>query len=254
MSIQNFCHKQGENIWHSISHHVLVTRYIGGSIILIGHPVYTFLQSIHLFLSFCNFFWLRAMVLAGVHFHIKHDLPIFLWGRAVTVRTASWTALSGFILCIQKNLHVSIVDGGWGGYSSSPPFFASPLLLFMGSSTQELLRPAGGGKDCSPSSQLLLLLCGGGSCSTKWDDIVRWLEELRPRSWDCLRFSGVNTKNFSKISANFIKDFQFISEYIHMELKNFLMRVKEESDNNAGWNSTLKNPRSQHLVPSFHDK
>ena len=73
------------------------------------HPVYTFLQSIHLFLSFYKF-WLRAMVLAGVHLHIKHELPIFLWGRAVAVKTASGTALSGFMLCIQKNLlHVPTV-------------------------------------------------------------------------------------------------------------------------------------------------
>ena len=132
------------------------------------------------------------MVLAGVHFHIKHDPPILLWGRAVTVRAASWAALSGFMLCVQKNLlHVPIEEGT----RSSPPFFplllSRPLLLFMGSATQELLRPAGGGRDCSPSSQLLL--CRDGSCSTKWDDVVRWLEERRPRSKDRLRFSSSNT-------------------------------------------------------------
>ena len=80
------------------------------------------------------------------------------------------------------------------GTCSSSPFFplplSLPLLLFMGSSTQELLRPAGGGRDCSPSSQLLLLLCKGGGCSTKWDDIVRRLEDLRPLTKDRLRFSG----------------------------------------------------------------
>ena len=43
-------------------------------------------------------------------------------GRAVVVRTASWTALSGFMLCIQKNLlHVPAVDGGRGGYVLQPP-------------------------------------------------------------------------------------------------------------------------------------
>ena len=81
------------------------------------------------------------------------------------------------------------------GTCSSPPFFplplSLPLLLFMGSSTQELLRPAGGGRDCSPSSQLLLLLCKGGGCSTKWDDIVRKLEDLRPLTKDRLRFTHI---------------------------------------------------------------
>ena len=70
------------------------------------------------------------------------------------------------------------------GTCSSPPFFplplSLPLLLFMGSSTQELLRPAGSGRDCSPFSQLLL--CGGSGCSTKWDDVVRWLKSCSPEA------------------------------------------------------------------------
>ena len=106
-------------------------------------------------------------------------------GRAVAVRTASWTALSGFMLCIQKNLlHVPAMDGVWEGTCSSPPFFplplSLPLLLFTGSSTQELLRPAGSGRDCSPLSQLLL--CRGSGCSTKWGDIVRRLKSCSPES------------------------------------------------------------------------
>ena len=77
---------------------------------------------------------------------------------------------------------------------SSPPFFplplSLPLLLFTGSSTQELLRLAGSGRDCSPFSQLL---CRGSGCSTKWNNIVRQLEELQPWRKELLQFSGSNT-------------------------------------------------------------
>ena len=37
------------------------------------------------------------------------------------------------------------------------------------------------------------------------------------------------------------------------ELKSFLMKVKEKSEK-AAWNSTFKNLRSWHLVPSLHGK
>ena len=37
------------------------------------------------------------------------------------------------------------------------------------------------------------------------------------------------------------------------ELKNFLMKVKEESEK-AGYNSTFSKLRSSHPVPSLHDK
>ena len=61
-----------------------------------------------------------------------------------------------------------------------------------------------------------------------------------------------------KIARRNTKDFRYVDDTTLIaeseeELKSFLMRKKEESGK-AGLNSTFKNLRSWHVVPSLHGK
>ena len=62
-----------------------------------------------------------------------------------------------------------------------------------------------------------------------------------------IKITGRNTNNFK-----YTDDTTLMAES-EEELKNLLMRVKEENKK-AGLNSTFKKLRSWHPVPSLHDK
>lgn len=55
------------------------------------------------------------------------------------MRAASGAALSGLMLCVQKDLlHVSIVDGGGGGDVLQPPILPTAILIAIAAVHREL--------------------------------------------------------------------------------------------------------------------
>ena len=69
------------------------------------------------------------------------------------------------------------------------------------------------------------------------------LDELQAR----IKIAGKNINNL-----RYADDIAFMAESKE-EVKNILMKVKEESEK-AGLNSTFRKLRSWHLVPSLHGK
>ena len=63
--------------------------------------------------------------------------------------------------------------------------------------------------------------------------------------------AGINTAKRKISNLRYVDDTTLMGE--REELKNLLMKVKEESEK-AGYNSTFSKLRSWHPVPSLHDK
>lgn len=100
-----------------------------------------------------------------------------LVGKDSAMRTASWTALSGFMLCIQKksspcpHCEWRMRRNTCSSPHSSHFHYHFQCCCSWGAPPRSCVRPAGDGELLALLT-VIVLLCGGGGCSMKWDDIV----------------------------------------------------------------------------------